>query len=35
MYSDILRSKRTLGWRTVLMVPELCHEVSMLERSEG
>ena len=35
MYSDILRSKRTLGWRTVLMVPELCHEVSMLEQSEG
>ena len=28
MYSDILRSKRTLGWRTVLIVPELLHEVS-------
>ena len=27
MYSDILRSKRTLGWRTVLIVPELQHEV--------
>ena len=34
MYSDILRSKRTLGWRTVLMVPELEHEVKMLEESE-
>ena len=34
MYSDILRSKRTLGWRTVLIVPELYHEVRMLEKSE-
>ena len=31
MYSDILRSKRTLGWRTVLIVPELLHEVNTLE----
>jgi len=35
MYSDILRSKRTLGWRTLLIVPELYHEVSMLEESEA
>ena len=31
MYSDILRSKRTLGWRTVLIVPELLNEVDSLE----
>jgi 5'-nucleotidase len=35
MYSDILRSKRTLGWRTLLIVPELTHEVLKLEESEG
>jgi predicted HAD superfamily phosphohydrolase YqeG len=23
MYSDVLRAKRTLGWRTMLVVPEL------------
>jgi len=33
MYSDILRSKRTLGWRTVLMVPELVDEVNTLAES--
>ena len=33
MYSDILRSKRTLGWRTLLIVPELEHEVSQLTLS--
>ncbi|CAM9124494.1 unnamed protein product [Chrysoparadoxa australica] len=27
MYSDILRSKRALGWRTCLIVPELDHEL--------
>ena len=27
MFSDILRSKRTLGWRTCLIVPELEHEI--------
>ena len=31
MYSDILRSKRTLGWRTLLIVPELSYEVETLE----
>ena len=34
MYSDILRSKRTLGWRTVLMVPELESEVIELGKME-
>jgi HAD superfamily 5'-nucleotidase-like hydrolase len=27
MYSDILRSKRTLGWRTCLVIPELTSEI--------
>ena len=34
MYSDILRSKRTLGWRTVLIVPELDNEMEALQRAE-
>lgn len=29
MFSDILRSKRTLGWRTMLIVPELEHEINV------
>jgi HAD superfamily 5'-nucleotidase-like hydrolase len=29
MYADILRSKRTLGWRTCLIIPELEHELSV------
>ena len=33
MYSDILRSKRTLGWRTVLIVPELLREVETAQLS--
>jgi len=33
MYSDILRSKRTLGWRTVLIVPELEPEVEQAQQS--
>jgi len=33
MYSDILRSKRTLGWRTVLIVPELLSEVVQAQDS--
>ncbi len=28
MYSDILRSKRTLGWRTLLIVPEIADELN-------
>ena len=31
MYSDILRSKRSLGWRTCLVIPELAEEVEMLQ----
>lgn len=32
MYSDILRSKRTLGWRTCLIIPELEHELHMAQK---
>ena len=34
IYGDILRSKKTLGWRTMLVVPELAHEMECLERSQ-
>ena len=27
VYSDVLRSKRTLGWRTCLIIPELTNEI--------
>lgn len=30
IYSDVLRSKRTLGWRTMLVIPELEHEINVL-----
>lgn len=30
MFSDVLRSKRTLGWRTMLIVPELENEINTL-----
>jgi hypothetical protein len=30
MYSDVLKAKRTLGWRTLLIVPELEPEVERL-----
>lgn len=33
MYSDILRSKRTLGWRTVLILPELESEIQQAQQS--
>lgn len=29
IYSDILRSKRSLGWRTCLIVPELAEEIAV------
>ena len=29
MFADILRSKRTLGWRTCLIVPELAGEMAV------
>ena len=31
MYSDILRSKRSLGWRTCLIIPELEHELQVAQ----
>ena len=31
MYSDILRSKRSLGWRTCLVVPELELEIRIAQ----
>lgn len=31
-YADILRSKRTLGWRTCLIIPELEGELQIAER---
>jgi HAD superfamily 5'-nucleotidase-like hydrolase len=30
MYADVLRSKRSLGWRTCLIVPELANEISSI-----
>ena len=33
IYSDILRSKRTLGWRTCLIVPELATEIVTHKKS--
>jgi predicted HAD superfamily phosphohydrolase YqeG len=35
MYSDILRSKRSLGWRTCLVIPELAEEVRELQSNRG
>jgi len=32
MYSDILRSKRSLGWRTCLVVPELETEIAIAQK---
>jgi 5'-nucleotidase len=32
MYADILRSKRTLGWRTCLIIPELTSEIMTYKR---
>ncbi|WOL08962.1 hypothetical protein Cni_G17715 [Canna indica] len=35
IYGDILRSKKILGWRTMLVVPELEEEVEVLCQSRG
>ena len=35
IYGDILKSKKTLGWRTMLIVPELEHEIEVLNRNSG
>ena len=32
IYGDILRSKKTLGWRTMLVVPELETELEIQAR---
>mmetsp|Transcript_5816 Transcript_5816/g.7856 ORF Transcript_5816/g.7856 Transcript_5816/m.7856 type:complete len:242 (+) Transcript_5816:668-1393(+) len=34
IFGDILRSKKTLGWRTLLIVPELESELRTLSRKE-
>ena len=34
IFGDILRSKKTLGWRTMLVVPELAHEMACGKRAE-
>ncbi len=33
IYADVLRSKRNLGWRTCLIVPELTTELISLRKS--
>eukprot|EP00803_Ostreobium_quekettii_P001635 evm.model.scf_402.8 EVM.evm.TU.scf_402.8 scf_402:69587-73325(-) len=35
IYGDILRSKKSLGWRTMLVVPELEAELDILSRHSG
>ncbi len=35
IYGDILRSKKTLGWRTMLVVPELETELEIQTASVG
>ena len=32
IYGDILRAKKEIDWRTMLVVPELAHEIDCLER---
>ena len=32
IYGDVLRSKKALGWRTMLVIPELETELDGLER---
>lgn len=31
IFADVLRSKKTLGWRTMLVIPELETELAMLQ----
>lgn len=35
IFSDVLRSKRTLGWRTMLVVPELEDEINTLNHPDS
>lgn len=32
MYSDVLKSKKDLGWRTCLVVPEVAEELDLLQQ---
>jgi len=34
IYGDILRAKKTIDWRTMLIVPELAHEIECLEANK-
>lgn len=34
IYGDILRSKKEIGWRTVLVIDELEHEIDMLQKNQ-
>ena len=34
IYADIVNSKKTIGWRTMLVVPELELELDMVERTK-
>jgi HAD superfamily 5'-nucleotidase-like hydrolase len=34
-YGDILRSKKSLGWRTAMILSELDHEIATAERIKG
>ncbi|GJM44163.1 MAG: 5' nucleotidase [Gemmatimonadota bacterium] len=34
-YGDILRSKKSVGWRTAMIIPELESEISVTERAAG
>jgi HAD superfamily 5'-nucleotidase-like hydrolase len=35
IYGDILKSKKTLGWRTMLVVPEMEHEIEVLNQNQN
>ena len=35
LYSDVLRSKRTLGWRSAFIMPELEEEMKVFAQNEG
>ncbi|KAG1672418.1 hypothetical protein FOA52_013203 [Chlamydomonas sp. UWO 241] len=35
IYGDIVKSKKSVGWRTMLVAPELAVELSMREKSKG
>ncbi|VDQ16519.1 unnamed protein product [Trichobilharzia regenti] len=35
VYGDILKSKKTVGWRTYLIIPELANEVYVWKRKKS